>query len=82
MSNKINEGVIDFIVKKAIGLIAGGEYRKAVKAFKGDKGIQRDLAKMAQAQKNMQKKIKARAKADPEFAKNFAKARAKYDKLF
>ena len=44
MSNKINEGVVDFILRKAIALVAGGDYRKAVKAFKGDKALQKDLA--------------------------------------
>ena len=77
MSNKINEGVIDFIVKKAIGLIAGGEYRKAVKAFKGDKELQKNLANMAKAQANMEKRLKVKMK-DPKFAKIYNK----YDKLF
>lgn len=82
MSNKLNEGVVNWILQKAIGLIAGGDYRKAVKAFKGDKEIQKNLANMAKAQQNMERRLKARAKADPEFAKNFAKQKAKYDKLF
>ena len=62
MSNKLNEGVVDWILQKAIGLIAGGDYRKAVKAFKGDKEIQKNIAKMAKAQQNMERRLKARAK--------------------
>tara|TARA_Y100000590_G_scaffold370945_1_gene433089 strand:+ start:791 stop:1030 length:240 start_codon:yes stop_codon:yes gene_type:complete len=73
MSNKINEGIINFILKKAIGLIAGGDYRRAVKAFKGDKGLQRDLVKMAKNRQDFEKKLKAKLKSDPEFKKVYQK---------
>ena len=33
MSSKLNEGIVNWILQKAIALVAGGDYRKAVKAF-------------------------------------------------
>jgi hypothetical protein len=77
MSNKLNEGVVNWILKKAIGLVAGGDYRRAAKAFKGDKEIQKSLAQMGKAQANMEKRLKVKMK-DPKFAKQYNK----YDKLF
>jgi len=77
MSNKLNEGILDFILQKAIALVAGGDYRKAVKAFKGDKELQKNLAQMGKAQANMEKRLKVKMK-DPKFAKQYNK----YDKLF
>jgi len=77
MSNKLNEGIVDFILQKAIALVAGGDYRKAVKAFKGDKELQKNLAQMGKAQANMEKRLKVKMK-DPKFAKQYNK----YDKLF
>ena len=74
MSNKINEGIIDFIVKKAIGLVAGGDYRKAVKAFKGNKDLQKNIAQMAKNRNDFEKKLKARLKSDPKFKKEFEKS--------
>ena len=47
-----------------------------------NKNLEEAGKKMHQAQQNMEKNIKAKAKADPEYAKNFAKAKSKYDKLF
>ena len=73
MSNKLNEGIVDFILQKAIGLVAGGDYRKAVKAFKGDKPLQKDLAKMAKNRQDFEKKLKAKLKSDPKFKKNYQK---------
>ena len=70
MSNKINEGIIDFIVKKAIGLVAGGDYRRAVKAFKG---LQTKIAKMAKNRQEFERDLKARLKSDPKFKKDFEK---------
>ena len=57
MSKKINEGVVNWILQKAIGLVAGGDYRKAVKAFKGDKNLQKDLVKMAKNRQDFEKKL-------------------------
>jgi len=74
MSNKINEGIIDFIVKKAIGLVAGGDYRRAVKAFKGNKGLQTKIAKMAKNRQEFERDLKARLKSDPKFKKEFEKS--------
>ena len=73
MSNKLNEGIVDFILQKAIALVAGGDYRKAVKAFKGDKALQKDLAKMAKNRQDFEKRLKAKLKTDPKFKKNFEK---------
>jgi len=77
MSNKLNEGIVNWILQKTIGLVAGGDYRKAVKAFKGDKELQKNLAQMGKAQANMEKRLKVKMK-DPKFAKQYNK----YDKLF
>ena len=76
MSNKINEGIIDFIVKKAIGLVAGGDYRKAVKAFQGNKSLQTKIAKMAKNRQEFERDLKATLKSDPKFKKEFEKNKA------
>lgn len=73
MSNKLNEGIVNWILQKAIGLVAGGDYRKAVKAFKGDKDLQKDLVKMAKNKQDFEKRLKARMKSDPKFKKGFEK---------
>ena len=73
MSSKLNEGIVNWILQKAIALVAGGAYRKAVKAFKGDKALQKDLAKMAKNKEDFEKKLKARMKSDPKFKKGFEK---------
>jgi hypothetical protein len=78
MSDKLHEGVLDFIIKKTIGLLAGGEYRKAVKAFKDDPKLSRNLADMAKLQKKFEKRLKDKAKADPDFEKRFAARMQKY----
>jgi len=69
MSKKVNEGVTDFIIKKMIGLIAGGKYRQAMKAAKGNKKLQKNIqdmndsliqfkATVAQMKKDQAKKTK------------------------
>jgi hypothetical protein len=73
MSNKLNEGIVNWILQKAIGLVAGGDYRKAVKAFKGDKNLQKDLVKMAKNRQDFEKHLKAKLKSDPKFKKNYQK---------
>jgi hypothetical protein len=73
MSNKLNEGIVNWILQKAIGLVAGGDYRKAVKAFKGDKDLQKTVVNMAKNRQDFEKKLKARLKSDPKFKKNYQK---------
>ena len=46
MSKKVNEGLTDFIIKKMIGLIAGGKYRQAMKAAQGNKKLQKNIKDM------------------------------------
>ena len=46
----MNEGIGNFIIKKMIALVAGGDYRKAMKAAKGDKKLQKSIKDMNDSQ--------------------------------
>jgi hypothetical protein len=68
MSKKINEGIADKVFGKVINLVMRGQSNKAMRAFKKDKELQKQIKAAADAQERLRKGIEKRRK-DPEYEK-------------
>jgi len=69
----LDEGIINKIIQKVISLVAGGNYQKALKAFRNDKGLQKDIRDLQKIQQRFEDRLNKRLKDDPEFRKGYEK---------
>ena len=69
----LDEGIINKIIQRVISLVAGGNYRTALKAFRNDKGLQKDIRDLQKIQQRFEDRLNKRLKDDPEFRKGYEK---------
>jgi len=69
----LDEGIINKIIQRVISLVAGGNYRTALKAFRNDRDLQKDIREMQKIQQRFEDRLNKRLKDDPEFKKGYEK---------